>query len=125
MDFSCVPKMLICGCRRFPGRCHPPGPSAREPEAQGLPGEAKEGTCIGAGPGLLWRKLCEAWDDLVDSFCVLAVEDIQQAEFREHCWEVLGGHKEVALGQVYAWRQQAETEMKQTQGPCVARGAWL
>ena len=30
---------------------------------------------------------------------VLAVEDIQQAEFREHCWEVLGGHKEVALGQ--------------------------
>ncbi|CAE7260514.1 GLYK, partial [Symbiodinium pilosum] len=37
----------------------------------------------------------QAWDDLVDSFCVLAVEDIDQ---------------------VYVWRQQAEAAMKKTQG---------
>ncbi|CAE7373308.1 GLYK [Symbiodinium natans] len=37
----------------------------------------------------------QAWDDQIDSFCVFAVDDIDQ---------------------VYAWRQQAETEMKQTRG---------
>lgn len=61
------------------------------------PTSDREAVAIHPGLRLVNQKLkdYQAWDDLVDSFCVLAVEDIQQ---------------------VYAWRQQAETEMKQTQG---------
>ncbi|CAE7837965.1 GLYK [Symbiodinium sp. CCMP2592] len=56
-----------------------------------------EAVAIHPGLRLVNQKLkdYQAWDDLVDSFCILAVEDIQQ---------------------VYAWRQQAETQMKQTRG---------
>lgn len=61
------------------------------------PTSDSEAVAIHPGLRLVNQKLkdYQAWDDLVDSFCVLAVEDIRQ---------------------VYAWRQQAETQMKQTRG---------
>jgi len=72
-------------------------PTLRTPSGALVASLASEAVAIHPGLRLVNQKLkdYQAWDDLVDSFCVLAVEDIQQ---------------------VYAWRQQAETEMKQTQG---------